>query len=645
VERSFNDFFNGDWQSLLEAHRILPDEAFGYPTAEPYPVSWDRSAAWIVYNMMKGADMAKAPATRGRKPAVNDSAAKIVAALAFTKIAVKAASAVESEDYTSKVYMTGGWAFTHNGIIAAGMSLGGNDLGGYVEHSQLAAALSNVGKELTISSGEEGIEIKSGDYEVMVPAFDTEHLRPAPPDPIPAGGAPYPLGNAFREAMEVAGRVVKDTTEHLRDAAIYNLGTALLATNGIQVVEAFHGQNMPQGLVFPKAFATAINKTDKNIAGFTFDATGYKSFTVWFEDQSFIRTNLYPFADYPQAVVQKYGDMFANFDKLIDTPKGFFEAVEMVGPFGGENSAVAITGGAVCTDYREQQGWFTHKVVKGLPEGAWCSADLVLAFKDATKVFLGSATDMGTPLLFSGGAWRAAVAGIKRPMPAPIAGTVLTATAPDPATAPAWGAAPAATAAPAPGAAPPVAAPPAGGTLPFTPRSRQTSFHGAEGWDTAPYTLQPGETIEQFANETPKRWGGPGTPDEQRENPPVASAPFTGAPAFAAPVTTEAFAPAPVLQAAPVPTTPAASATFPSDTGGFVPFQQPEQVGAGFTANPVQSQSDPATLAPAGASAPWQTNVVQFPSEPAAPTPAWGNQPAGDAPAFDFGSLFTGDTE
>lgn len=627
---SFTEFFAGEFQSLLEANKVLPDEAYETPPAEPYPVSWDRSAAWIVYNLMKGTTMAGRP----RKAAVNDSAAKIIEALNFTKIGVKN----DADQYGRMAYLANGWMFTNNGIIAAGMHLGGNDLTGYVDHAQLAGALANVGKELTISSSEMGIEIKSGDFEAMVLGYDTETMRAAPPDPIPQGGAPYPLsdGDGFRKALEVAGRVVKDTAEHVRDAAIYNLGNALLATNGIQIVEAWHGNNVPPGVIFPKAFANAINKTDKKIVGFTFDQQGYKSFTIWFEDQSFIRTNLYAYADYPQAVVQKYGDMFANFDRVIDTPKGFFEAVAMVTPF-GDDGKVAITGGAVCTDWREGEGWYTHKAVKGLPEGVWCTGQLVSSFSDATKVYLGDPAVPGSILLFAGEkGWRAAVAGVQRPMPvasasgaAPVAATM-----PDPATAPAWGQPAAPVTPPLPASPPAAAAPAAGVVLPFTPRSRQTTMQGAPGWDTTPYTLQPGETPEQFCveGEAPPQWvmAAPA-------NPPVASGPSTGAPAFAAPVTAEAFPPVPATATAPA-QTPQGNVISPSEIpGGFTPFQPAGQAGAGFTANPVPQQSAPATPAPDGGSAPWQTNAGQSPSSPA---PNWGEQSQGGTPDFSAFAAF-----
>lgn len=563
-------------------------------------------------------------APRGRKPAVNDSAAKIIEALNFTKIAVKN----DADQYGKMAYLTGGWVFTHNGIIAAGASIGENDLSGYVEHGQLAAALSNVGKELIISSGDDGIAIKSGEYEVVVPAYDTETMRSAPPD----GGDRWPVGDEFRTALVVAGRVVKDTAENVRDAAIYNNGQMLIATDGISIVEAWHGQVLPPGLVIPKAFANAVGKTDKKITQFSFDQQNYRSFTLWFEDGSFLRTNLYPYADYPQGVVTKYAEFFADFDKVIETPKGFFEAAASIAPFATDDTnAIAITGGAVCTDYREGQGWYSHKAVKGLPEGIWISANRLAAFNDATKVYFGDRENPNPVMLFAGSSWRACVAGIKRPMPLPHTMTPIApaASIPDPTTAPVWGAPPAASAP----AAPPAAAPapvaePRAITLPWTPFERHTSLVGSPGWDTTPYTLQPGEKVTDFVNpkdnEARAMFGWPPNP----ENPTPAAVAPAGAP-VSAPASAPAFAPVPATPAAPV-QQPQESATFPSNVGSPVSHVPPgfmntgETIPGGFTPFQPGQAGAPTSEAPAPSTAPAATETAPATASPSNnPLPPW----------------------
>lgn len=658
----FTDFFATDWQALLESVEVP-----GLPNA-----SWDRKACYLYLTKEGTAEMAPAKGTgRGRKPAVNDSAKKIIEALAFTKIAVKQTG----EGYERMVYLTGGWAMTHDGVIAIGAPIGDNDIVGYVDHALLTAAITNVGKELSISSAEHGIEIASGDYEVLVPSGDPATMRQAPPD----GGERYTLGDEFRGALEVASRVVKDSAETVRDASIYCMGKSLLATNGLSVVEAYHGHNVPPGCVFPRAFAVALNKTDKKLTHFSFDVSGYRSFTVWFEDGSFMRTALYPFSDYPQTVVQQYEALFGDLPKVLDTPKGFFEAVKIVTPF-APSGVIAVTGGAVVTDYREGEGFKTGLAVKGLPEGIWISGERIIPFADAAKVYFGDPNTNPPLMLFVGPTWRAMASGVAMAMPVSAPPVIeppqVAASMPDPASAPAWGAPPAAeTPPPAPQAAPApafggpaqyqpqpeaVAPAPQAITLPYTPYERHTSMVGAPGWDRTPYTLQPGEVPTQFTshhdNEARALYGWPPNPTPAGD-----AAPAT--PAFAAPVATPAFSP-PTLNngqtvqigaspsdtpfapggapsfaapAQPSPSTetpapvsgvvqfPMTAAQSPSSEGGFAPFQPPP-AGA------------PTTSPPAPGTAPAATETAPATASPSN-TPSWMTNPASppaEQPAFPF---------
>lgn len=589
---TFTEFFNDDWQRLLERVEIP-----GMPGA-----SWDRKAAYLFLTKEGTAVMAPR-----KKAAINDSAAKIAAALAFTKLAVSTAA---PDDYEDMVYLYQGWAISHDGVIAAGMPLGEQDISGYVNHKLLNTAIANVGKELVISSGDTGILIKSGDYEALVPHGDVSQYRPASPD-----AKAWPADDRFRAALVVAARVIKTTAEFVRDAAIYNNGEAVLATDGGSLVEAWHGNNMPKGVVFPRQFAIAVGKADKPIVGFGFDQTTWKTFTVWFEDQSFIRTNLYPYAEYPQSVPERYAAMFETSVDPIEPPKGFFEAVKAVSPFGEGNGKLAITGGAVVTGW-DGTGWSTAALVKSLPEGGfYMSGNRISVWDDAKRVWFGD--PQARRMVFIGDNYRAAVAAMEDPLPTPAA-------PPAPALDPGgWGAPPpAAPGTPGGWTAPPAAAAPAAApvvaiTLPYTPHERQPEhggLRGSPGWDRTPYTLQPGETVAQFVNpadnEARAMYGYPLNPPLPATGAPdISTGVGGGVPAFASPA-----APAPVqTENATSPSSP-----FPAGPGGAPTFESP----APSTA-PVATETVPATASPSD-------------------RPAWmtaGQAPAGEQPAFSFAAF------
>ena len=350
--------------------------------------------------------MARTPGKRGRAKAQNELAKKLIEALKFVGVAIKNSG----EDYQQAVVIRNGYMLAFNGVIGAGVHLGVDiDVNAIVNAGLLADAMANVGKELTITvMGNGALSIVSGDYAVTIPQLLAEEsaVRCLPPYVAPIA----PLGDAFKGAMAIAGRLVRDTAEDLLNAAIVTREDGhVIATDRQALIEAWHGFPMPSGLAMPKALATAINKVSDEITGFGFT---HNQLAIWFGEGRFIVSQLYG-EGYPidQAKLSEYIPKFFDGANLGPTPKGLFDAIKAVEPF-ARNGFVSFTGGDVVTDSGDK------KHIAKLPEGGKFATKYLMLLPEAEKVDLGGDRNMAVLVAPTA---RMAIAGWvdKKPEPEP----------------------------------------------------------------------------------------------------------------------------------------------------------------------------------------------------------------------------------
>jgi hypothetical protein len=264
----YAEFFAGEWERLL----------FGVKA----DWSWDRKACYLYLTATQGNE--NMAAKRGRKPAQNQTAALLVAALDYLSIVPdKAAS-------PNVIIINGPLVTVNNGLLKAGIMIGGEfpaDVVAKINLSALRGALARVGKEMEIAFTDESISIEAGDFnaDLTNEPIDMANDRVIP-DPMIA-----PLNNAFRDAVVKVGRLASDTGEEVMTASIALLGGTVMATKRHTILEAWHGNDMPSGIYVPKAFVTALGKAKFDLVGFGFSNT---TFTVHFSGGVFLQTNTYP---------------------------------------------------------------------------------------------------------------------------------------------------------------------------------------------------------------------------------------------------------------------------------------------------------------------------------------------------------------
>lgn len=228
-----------------------------------------------------------APARKGRKPAKNETAAAMINALGFIN-ALKAPASGYPEQY-DYVFMNAGYAIGFNGVVAAGHPLP-EGIVGYYHTKLLAEALDNTDKTFTMTRRDDGfLEIGSGKYSAIVPAYDAAQVIQTMPDnKMVAVGNPDKMLEGFKLASDISA----DTGTIALHGAIKMVGNSLMATNGHILIEIDAGNPLPPVTV-PRQFLQAVIKSGKKPHYMGINGVDHSTFTIWFEDQSWLRTNVF----------------------------------------------------------------------------------------------------------------------------------------------------------------------------------------------------------------------------------------------------------------------------------------------------------------------------------------------------------------
>lgn len=509
--------------------------------------SWDRTAAWLLYNA-KGNDMA--PRTRKAKTS-NETAAKLLEALKFLSVGYSGTG----DEQATHTWLQDGWGASFNGIVTAATPIEGLDLNAFPDTELMTEALSHVGKELELTVEDTGVHIVSGDYDAVIPVGDrTKTIPPSPDQPV----ADLPPG--FVGAMERCSRLITDSAQTVRDASIWarphegnNYATTLVSTNGKTMIESQIGGYIAANILFPKIFVTALGKCGKEPKQWGFSPS---SFTVWFEDGSYIKTNTYDPASYPREVTDKI-EVLMQAPSVNAPPKGFFEAVAAVAPF--TDGTIYFLGGHVRgapnDDWSE---WGCTVAVDKLPDGVGTNAKAVLLFKDEPnlKLWLGTNAEHPHRVIAIGDTFRAAIGGVSSEPPMPQGEDKGTQYAP-PSPQQGWQA---------PGNPPPGGfAPPAGAAPSAAPAStssgqstqqQDNSTVQAGGWGQSP------ASAEQ-SHSSPPAWGSAPVHSEVSATATDPSLPPAGQTAFSAPMQQPNAAPVQTQPGAGYPTSFTFTATPP----------------------------------------------------------------------------------
>jgi hypothetical protein len=220
--------------------------------------------------------------------------------------------------------------------IAAGTIIREDDLACFPNTALLSMALMRCGPEYKIVQTADKLYLESGNFSAYIPLSAGEAILTAIPDAPVA-----PLGDEFRDAIKAVGILVKDAGATLLQMAIQLNPFTCIATNGQVIIEAHHGYDMPPfKMLIPKRFADVLNKTKKKIVSFGYSQGVTPTFTVHFEDRSWLRTNLYK-EKFKEDLVARVA---VDPTHKRPIPAHFFEAAADVGAWSEDGKVYCFDG-------------------------------------------------------------------------------------------------------------------------------------------------------------------------------------------------------------------------------------------------------------------------------------------------------------
>lgn len=302
-------------------------------------------------------------ARRAKTTAVNP-AASLLAALKFVAVAQKKAGTVQQQFGV----ISGNWAAASNGVLTVATKVE-EDLSACPHTYQLIDALSKVGEDLSITQlSPTSLAVVSGAFRALIPCVGFGDVGITGPDERCAV-----IDDRIKAAFEAVLPLATDGAQHAHLAAVLLQSGSAVATNGYVLAEYWHGIDLPPMLI-PKASAVAILKAGKALTGFGYSGP---SATFWFEDDSFIKTQL-------------FAEQFPNYQPLFNckdlnpwpVPEEFFKAVRSIESF-SRSGVVYFENGMLASNEQETEA-STYKI-EGLPEGMGFNAKYLLMVKSSFK--------------------------------------------------------------------------------------------------------------------------------------------------------------------------------------------------------------------------------------------------------------------
>lgn len=285
----------------------------------------------------------------------------LLSALQFCGVALKDIGAPNE----THVALTNKWALANNGVLAVGCPIP-SVIEGCPNYNLLIAALSKCGEGYSINTITVGeidpasvtknliakLKLSSNKFKAIIPCIDPVLITlPTLDPPI------VPINNEFRTGLEKVSMLANENAQHVVTASILMNGQSIVGTDRTIVIEYWHGLNLPPGLALPKSFSVALSKIGKNLKAF---GCSDNSVTIYFEDDSFIKTQLYS-EQWPDI-----NQVLNRGSNPMPIPKDLWEGIKNVETFSPDN-LVHFDAGIIRSHSSDSMG-ASFEVV-GLPKG------------------------------------------------------------------------------------------------------------------------------------------------------------------------------------------------------------------------------------------------------------------------------------
>lgn len=284
---------------------------------------------------------------RTRKSKKPQPAKPLLEALKFLKPCHKKSGSVPERF----CFLSGHWAAMRNEFLTIGTKII-EDVEACPQYSQFEEALKKVGEEMSITVSQQHLCIASDALKMTIPCVNSQELTIGAPDaPIAE------IDHRISDALNVLLALPDPKAGEAKYAAILLQSGSAVASDGRALIEYWHGIDLPPNILIPHAAAKAIVKSKKTLTQFGYSGP---SATFWFEDGSFIKTQL-------------YAEQFPEYQSLFnlqlfpwELPSEFFQAVRILHKFAAKGIVWFEEGRIASDDMPEEASTY---VIEGLPEG------------------------------------------------------------------------------------------------------------------------------------------------------------------------------------------------------------------------------------------------------------------------------------
>lgn len=299
-----------------------------------------------------------APAKKGRAKAAPKPVDQVLENLKMLGLVVKKKGTVQE----SFISIQDGFATACLGELTVGCPLDFGATKAVVRLHDLLEAKKVAGAEFACTfMGHNQMVIVADDVRMVIET-DLSHTwqAPAPDSPI------APATDRLRAALvELAPFATSDRPDIV---GILCQGYTAVATNGFAMLEAWHGVDMPPGLRLPVSFVKKLEKIKRPVAQFGFSPY---SFTIWFEDGSYIRTAMHKgdYANYQAAFTD------STEYELVDLPDEFYKTLKSIIAFAKDGVVYFKDGQIYTAKQTEAASSFKHE---SIPNGFGFNIHLLL---------------------------------------------------------------------------------------------------------------------------------------------------------------------------------------------------------------------------------------------------------------------------
>lgn len=237
---------------------------------------------------------------------------------------------------------------------------------------KLLGALSKCDEAVQITQLDSGrLGIKSGKFSAFVPCAEPGLIAILPPDP-----AQGPINETVIKALQTVGIIAKENAQRMYQASVLLRYNSAVATDGVMAFECWHGTPMPT-VVIPKSFLAILAKIAAKPVSC---GLSNNSFTIYFEDESIARTQLY---------VEPYPDV----DRVLNIPSQpfpippeFFPALDKLAAMKDTNKNLIFNAkGSKLQTHADESAGAVFEFEHPMPDGQTFNIELLQRFAPFVK--------------------------------------------------------------------------------------------------------------------------------------------------------------------------------------------------------------------------------------------------------------------